>query len=123
MSKHGYGMPFTKIEFEEIPEEAIYEQAWVWDIAKQVLGAIAVLFVIFGVLKPAMKNLAIAPPITRVIGGNGDELDADQLSLSGDEKRKRLAKASYEENLQLAQSLATQEPKRVVQVVKNWMNE
>jgi len=24
-------VPFTKIEFEEIPEEAIYEQAWVWD--------------------------------------------------------------------------------------------
>jgi len=115
-------VPFTKVEFEALPEQAIYEQAWVWDIAKQVLGALAVLFVIFGVLKPAMKNLAIAPPITKVISENGDALDEDQLSLSG-EKQERLAQnASYEENLQLAQSLAAQEPKLVLQVVDNWMN-
>ena len=117
-------VPFTKVEFEPLPETPIYEEAWVWDIAKQLLGGLAVLFVIFGVLKPVMKNLAIAPPITKIISESGEELDEDQLSLSGGEDRKRLAKvASYEENLQLAQSLAAQEPKRVVQVVKNWMNE
>ena len=117
-------VPFTKIEFESLPEQAIYEQAWVWDIVKQVLGGLAVLFVIFGVLKPAMKTLAIAPPITKVISEDGEELDDDQLSLSRGEDKARLAQiASYEENLQLAQSLAVQEPKRVVQVVKNWLEE
>jgi len=116
-------VPFTKVEVETLPEEAIYEKVWVWDIAKQVLGALAVLFVIFGVLKPVMKNLAVAPPVTKIISETGEELDEDQLSLSGANEQKRLAAASYEENLQLAQSLATQEPKRVVQVVKNWMNE
>ncbi len=117
-------VPFTKVEFEPVPEEAIYEKVWVWDVVKQVLGGLAVLFIIFSVLKPAMKNLAIAPPVTKVISENGEELDEDQLSLSGAEDQHRLAKiASYEENLQLAQSLASQEPKRVVQVVKNWMNE
>ena len=117
-------VPFTKVEFEPIPELPFYEEAWVWDIVKQVLGGLAVLFVIFGVLKPVMKNLAIAPPVTKIISESGDELDEDQLSLSGGDNKKRLAKiASYEENLQLAQTLATQEPKRVVQVVKNWMNE
>ncbi len=117
-------VPFSKVEIEPLPETAIYEQAWVWDVVKQVLGGLAVLFMIFGILKPVMRNLAIAPPITKIISENGEELDEDQLSLSGADKRKRLAKvASYEENLQLAQSLATQEPKRVVQVVKNWMNE
>ena len=117
-------VPFTKIEFEALPEEAIYEQAWVWDIVKQVLGGLAVLFVILGVLKPAMKTLAIAPPITKVISENGEELDEDQLSLSSGEDKARLAQiATYEENLQLAQTLAAQEPKRVVQVVKNWMEQ
>ena len=116
-------VPFTKVEFEPIPELPFYEEAWVWDAVKQVLGALAVLFVIFGVLKPVMKNLAISPPVVKTISEDGEDLDEDQLSLSGDET-KRLAKiASYEENLQLAQSLAAQEPKRVVQVVKNWMNE
>ena len=117
-------VPFTKVEFEPLPETPIYEEVWVWDIAKQVLGGLAVLFVIFGVLKPVMKNLAIAPPITKIISEDGEELDEDQLSLSGGEDKKNLERiASYEENLQLAQSLAAQEPKRVVQVVKNWMNE
>ena len=117
-------VPFTKVEFEPLPETPIYEEAWVWDVVKQALGGLAVLFVIFGVLKPVMKNLAIAPPITKIISENGDELDEDQLSLSGADEKKRLAKvASYEENLQLAQTLAAQEPKRVVQVVKNWMHE
>lgn len=117
-------VPFTKVEFEAVPELPFYQEAWVWDVVKQVLGALAVLFVIFGVLKPAMKNLATSPPIVKNITEDGEELDEDQLSLSGDGGRKRLAKiASYEENLQLAQTLAAQEPKRVVQVVKNWMNE
>lgn len=115
---------FSKVEIEPLPEEAIYEKAWVWDIAKQVLGGLAVLFMIFGILKPVMKNLAIAPPVKKFISANGEELDEDQLRLSGADKKRRLAKvASYEENLQLAQSLAAQEPKRVVQVVKNWMTE
>ncbi len=116
-------VPFTKVEFEPIPDEAIYEKAWVWDVVKQVLGGLAVLFVIFGVLKPAMKTLAVAPAVTKVISEDGEELDEDQLSLSGEEQKRLSQVASYEENLQLAQNLAAQEPKRVVQVVKNWMNE
>lgn len=117
-------VPFTKVEIEALPEEAIYEKTWVWDLAKQVLGGLVVLIMIFGILRPVMKNLAVAPPIRKVISESGEELDEDQLRLSGADEKRRLAKvASYEENLQLAQSLAAQEPKRVVQVVKNWMNE
>lgn len=117
-------VPFSKVEIEPLPDEAIYEQAWVWDVVKQVLGGLVVLFMIFGILKPVMRNLATAPPVTKVISESGEELDEDQLSLSSPEEKKKLAQlASYEENLQLAQSLAAQEPKRVVQVVKNWMSE
>ena len=117
-------VPFTKVEIEKLPEEAFYEKTWVWDLGKQILGVLAVLLMIFGVLKPVMKNLAIRPPVTKVISETGEELDEDQLSLSGANNQKRLAKiANYEENLQMAQALAAQEPKRVVQVVKNWMNE
>lgn len=115
-------VPFTKVEFEALPEEPIYEKAWVWDIAKQVLGGLAVLFVIFGVLKPAMKTLAVAPAVVKQISEDGEDIEDDQLSLSGDEKKRLAQAASYEENLQLAQTLASQEPKLVMQVVDNWMN-
>jgi flagellar M-ring protein FliF len=115
---------FSKIEVEELPEQAIYEKAWVWDIAKQVSGVLAVLFLIFGLLKPVMKNLSVIPAITKVISVDGEELDEDQLSLSSPDDKKRVAlAASYEENLQMAQNLAAQEPKRVVQVLNNWMND
>lgn len=115
-------VPFTKVEIEALPEQAIYEQAWVWDVVKQALGALAVLFVIFGVLKPMMKNLSVIPAVTKVISENGDDLEEDQLSLTDPDEKKRIAQeASYEENLQLAQSIASQEPKLVMQVVKNWM--
>jgi len=116
-------VPFTKVVFESLPEEAFYEKPWVWDIVKQVVGGLAVLFVIFGVLKPAMKTLAIRPPVVKTVNENGEDLDEDQLSLSGEEQKRLAQVASYEENLQLAQSLASQEPKRVVQVMKNWMKE
>lgn len=116
-------VPFTKVEFEALPEEPIYEKAWVWDIAKQVLGGLAVLFVIFGVLKPAMKTLAVAPAVVRRISEDGEDIEEDQLSLSGDEKKRLAQAANYEDNLQLAQTLASQEPKLVMQVVDNWMNE
>jgi len=115
-------VPFRKVEIEALPEQAIYEQAWVWDVVKQALGALAVLFVIFGVLKPMMKNLSVIPAVTKVISENGDDLEEDQLSLTEPDEKKRIAQeASYEENLQLAQSIASQEPKLVMQVVKNWM--
>jgi len=117
-------VPFSKVEVEALPEQAIYEKAWVWDVVKQALGALAVLFVIFGVLKPMMKNLSVIPSVTKVISENGDDLEEDQLSLTEPDEQKRIAQeASYEENLQLAQSIASQEPKLVMQVVKNWMEQ
>jgi len=117
-------VPFSKVEVEDLPEQAIYEKAWVWDVVKQALGALAVLFVIFGVLKPMMKNLSVIPSVTKVISENGDDLEEDQLSLTEPDEQKRIAQeASYEENLQLAQSIASQEPKLVMQVVKNWMEQ
>lgn len=115
-------VPFSKVEVEALPEQAIYEKAWVWDVVKQALGALAVLFVIFGVLKPMMKNLSVIPAVTKVISESGEDLEEDQLSLTDPDEQKRIAQeASYEENLQLAQSIASQEPKLVMQVVKNWM--
>lgn len=117
-------VPFTKVEVESLPEQGIFEKQWVWDIAKQVLGALVVLFMIFGILKPVMKNLAVRPVEERIVSEDGEDLEDDQLSLSGREEKKMLdLKASYEESLQHAQNLAVQEPKRVVQVVKNWIEE
>ena len=39
---------------EELPAPAIWEEAWFWDIIKQVGGVLLVLLLIFGVLKPRL---------------------------------------------------------------------
>ncbi|OQX49176.1 MAG: flagellar M-ring protein FliF, partial [Candidatus Sedimenticola endophacoides] len=46
---------------EPLPEVPIWEQAWVWDLAKQVGGIILVLVLILFVLKPAMTRLTAVP--------------------------------------------------------------
>lgn len=46
---------------EALPEVPLWEQPWVWDVGKQVLGALFVLFLVFGVLRPAMKSLVKTP--------------------------------------------------------------
>ncbi len=46
---------------EPLPEQPLWEQPWVWDVGKQVLGALLVLFLVFGVLRPAMRTLVRTP--------------------------------------------------------------
>ncbi|HHA18191.1 MAG TPA: flagellar basal body M-ring protein FliF, partial [Methylophaga sp.] len=54
--------PFMAPPVEEaIPALPIWEQAWVWNVAKQVLGGLLVLFLVFGVIRPAFKNLNKVP--------------------------------------------------------------
>ena len=106
------------------PEESLLDQPWVWDLGKQLLGGLLAAIVLFGVLRPVMKNLSVVP-VAAGVGevGEGDELADDQLSISG-ESGPRLPKPNeYESDLEMAKSMAVQEPKRVAQVVKQWVNE
>ena len=53
----------------------------------------------------------------------GDGLADDEVTLSG-ENGPRLPKPNeYESDLEMAKSMVVQEPKRVAQVVKQWVNE
>ena len=110
---------------EAAPEPSLLDQPWVWSVGKQVLGGLLAALVLFGVLRPVMRNLA-AIPMTRQVAGagaNADGLDEDQVTLTG-EKGQRLPKPNeYESDLEMAKALVIQEPKRVAQVVKSWVNE
>lgn len=122
-------------EVEDLPEPGILEQPWVWDVAKQALGALGVLLVVFGVLKPVMRSLAekgvqtaagqasAMVPAGAAAGGGGQE---DQLSLSGANPQQAQLegpKVGYEQHLETANSVVRDDPKRVAQVVKNWVGE
>ncbi len=109
-------------EMAEIPEPPIWEQSWFWSVLKQAAGAMMVLFLVLGILRPIMRHLASAPRQV-VVNEAGEQIPEDQLTLS-QEGGGRLPKPStYEDNLNMAKSLASQEPKRVAQVVKGWLED
>jgi len=110
---------------EPLPEIPLWEQAWVWDIAKQGLGVVIALVLGFGVLRPVLRSLAKAGANAAVpgmtLGADGNLMLADDtVRLSGGQ-RAGAGTADYETNLNTAKSLVAQDPKRVAQVVKTWV--
>ncbi len=121
--------PFNLPAPPEVPEEAIWEKPWFGSVVRQVLAGLLVLVLLFGVLRPVMRSLA--KPQVRYVTETGEEIPEDQLTLSHDgaaaaagESVGRLPKpSSYEDNLNMAKQLASQEPKRVALVVKGWLDD
>jgi flagellar M-ring protein FliF len=110
---------------EPLPEVPIWEQAWVLDIAKKVLGGLLVIIVLFGVLKPIMRSLATQSremmPTPALAADGTQGLAADTLSLGGQDAPAIAAPGSYEQNMVTANKAVEQDPKLVAQVVKNWV--
>jgi flagellar M-ring protein FliF len=105
-------------------EESLLDQPWVWDLGKQILGGLLAALVLFGILRPVMRNLS-AIPKTRLVTehGEADELAEDQVTLTGEGGQRIPKPKDYESELEMAKSMVVQEPKRVAQVVKQWVNE
>lgn len=124
-------------EAEAVPEPSLLEQPWVWDVAKQAIGALGVLFLIFGVLKPIMRSLAekgahsvahghAMVPAAAGAGAPAAAGGEDQLSLSGASPQRAQLQApgnGYDQHLETARNIVREDPKRVAQVVKNWVGE
>ena len=106
-------------EVEPVPEPPIWEQPWVWDVGKQVLGALGVLLLVFGVLRPVMRSLAAKAPPPPPPAPTGP---AGVVMAEGG----NAALAPPQNNqvyLDSARSMVQEDPKRVAQVVKTWVGE
>ena len=117
----------------ELPEIPFWSQPWFWDIAKQILGILFVLILVFGVLRPVLKSLSSKPtasddqlPMLAGAGGGAfdNELSDDQVSLSGGSGPVLLPPpgAGYDQQLNAIKGLLAEDPARVAQVVKEWVN-
>ena len=91
------------------------------------LAALVVLYIIFGVIKPAFKSLS--KPHKEVIGLEGEGAEG-QAALAGgagggigNEEADALPKPpdNYEMQLDTARKLVVEDPKIAAQVVKNWL--
>jgi len=114
---------------EPLPEPPIWEKPWVWDVAKQILGGLAGLFVLLVVLKPAIKNFTkgLAPIIQMPNAAALSDGDDSQMNaLPGGSEQRRLENAHlspFDRNMKTALDAAQHDPKLVAQVVKNWVAE
>ena len=126
-------MPFSAERGEVIAEAAFYTQPWFWDIVKQVLGVLFILLLVFGVLRPVLNNitghgkkqLALAGGDVELggMGGLDGELANDRVSLGGPQSILLPSPSEgYDAQLNAIKSLVAEDPGRVAQVVKEWIN-
>jgi flagellar M-ring protein FliF len=99
----------------------IWQRPMVRDITRLVLGALVLIALALGVLRPLIKNLAhhaisAAPPQLLTAGASHGDDERPAHSSQG-------PALAYEQQVVQARSLVTQDPKRVAQVVKTWVGE
>ena len=111
---------FKPEPIEPLPEPSLWQQAWFISLSKQVAGGIFVLLLLFGVLRPILKSLAVKKE---------DELPASealsqgQFAAPGGGVAGEIGQIKdYDNQLNMVQQMAGNEPKRVAQVVKNWVD-
>jgi flagellar M-ring protein FliF len=116
--------PFVSpAEAEPLPETPIWQQPWVWDIAKQALGGLVILFLLFGVIRPAFKDLNKVPVQPEGAGMTPEQALASGLGGAGGKKEMEsltTGAENLEDQLNNVRSLVQQDPALVAQVVKNW---
>jgi flagellar M-ring protein FliF len=104
------------------PVEALplWQTPWVTQLAKQIIGAALVLVVALLVLRPLMKSLTKSAP--KLVGGSdGGDVEADRVSLSGQNTKAIKLSPSFEQQIAAARTLVGQDPRRAAQVVKDWV--
>ncbi|MEX2476117.1 flagellar basal-body MS-ring/collar protein FliF [Marinobacter sp.] len=117
-----------QIEFEQ---PGFWEQPWFWNLMKQVLAGLVILVLVLGLLRPTLKSLSGAGNSKR-----RDDSDDDYSSLEGIEGGDALRQAmssqdelllpgatdSYDRQLNALKGLIAEDPARVSQVMRQWVN-
>lgn len=128
--------PFAPVQAEEIVEIPFYTEPWFWGIVKQVLGVLFILVLVFGVLRPLLRNVVGTTKSKELTTGERsedpsfggiDDLDAglaeDRVSLGGPQNLMLPSPSEgYDAQLNAIKSLVAEDPGRVAQVVKEWIN-
>jgi len=127
-------VPETALVDEEIP---IYMQAWVWNIAKQLGAALFLLLMVFGILRPILKNLvsggvqpagvglgAAGEVAAELEGLNTDGISEDSVTFGGrDDGLLPTPNESFDYQVNSVKSMIAEDPAKVAQAVKQWVRD
>ena len=107
--------PFIAAEAVAPAQQAWWEMPLVRQAVRQLVGLVLVLGVIFGLLRPTMRQLLTPPQqaIAALPAGLTDEAGQAPVTPA----------LSYEERLEAARSLVGEDPRRAARVVKDWVAE
>ena len=112
---------------EPIPEPGIFEQAWVWELGRGLLAALAVLALIFTVLRPMIRySTSYTPPVPqtdlRLENAMAEATGVSQPpALTGPGDMAPPPKRNYQQSVAMARNTAVEQPVRAAYVVKNWI--
>ena len=120
-------------EVELIEEVPLWQQPEILNLAKKILGGIFVMVIIFGVLRPVMRNLTDTSKEMRELEAQealndlsadlGADLADETVTLSGGDSMLLTGPGQgYEQQLNAVKGLIAEDPGRVAQVVKQWVN-
>ena len=126
---------FLAKEQVELP---LYEEPPIWqqpdfvNYAKQAIGGLFILVLVFGVLRPVMRSLTDSAKEVREMeaqqalesmGGElGGDLSDETVTLSGGDSILLTGpNGGYEQQLNAVKGLIAEDPGRVAQVVKKWV--
>ena len=140
----GDSVSITSAEFlappapEALPEPPIWQQPWVWNLARQVAGGLFVLFVLFGVIRPTVKAL-MSKPLTAAASGelavegsssvNGLPALAGPAGMDGQmaltnqraDSGPLLASSAIDPNIDSVKQFVASDPRVAAQVIKGWV--
>jgi len=136
-------------ELEDLPEIPVWERGWFIDLMKQAAAVLAVLFLLFGVLRPTMRNLAGREKEEKKAAALAEEQAKAEatgvVSYNYNQEAVPVATPAlqqptsaelpthmedlllidvphgYEKRLEYLQRVVDNEPKLVAQVIKRWV--
>lgn len=128
--------PFVTATSEPLAEVSFWEQPWFWSLLgglKQFLLPLLIIALMWFVLRPALSNITGGGKAARGVQHSGSsleeldgldgELAADRISLSGPKTIMLPSPTEgYDAQLNAIKGLVADDPGRVAQVVKEWIN-
>ncbi|RDH84693.1 MAG: flagellar M-ring protein FliF [endosymbiont of Galathealinum brachiosum] len=118
---------FTPVEtIEDLPEPSIMDNKWVQFALKWIWPFILILIVIFTILKPSIKGLTSYVPPAPVLSspqgaeGEGGTGEGSAAQLEHQEEAIPLP-SDADQKIEFAKSMVAQDPKKVANVVKDWV--
>jgi flagellar M-ring protein FliF len=126
---------FVEEQTDDYEPPPIWEESWFWTLVKQVLAGLAVLIIIFGVIRPMIRDLSkheeIKLEYPEDVDEEEDELEnAEEISKALEQMNEDVGQQAEEEDLTSEQdketlekvkALVSADPKLAAHIIKQWM--